>query len=264
MRFSFAPSLMMLFGGAAACVHAGESVTITYDPGYPSPGVSSDATRFVISREAGMNAQQVRAVDAYFDAVRKILGEAPLPSSCCVTPVDSPTIEIDISLDTKVYQLTFANGGAAGLELPVNPTFEQRRAASVMERILKVSEERIASNESEAALMHELVRIAGSNADSCGMVRFGDDFKRGWACATARTSSGQPFWFALQARRVDSDVWSAIAQDRTGNRYVILYTSNKYGQAEFVPEFDSRKCQKPFSFNPESVFPFGCGEVRPP
>jgi hypothetical protein len=88
-----------------------------------------------------MTVQQIAAVDASFDSVRRILDEAPVPSGCCAPAIDSPFVEIDISLDGKAYKLTMTYKGTAGLELSLDPDMDQRREASVMERILRLSEE---------------------------------------------------------------------------------------------------------------------------
>jgi len=126
------------FAAASVCVDAAEFVVVTRDHCYPVPGANYEAaTKLAIAKSDGMTVQQISAVDAYFDSVRRILDEAPVPSSCCAPAIDSPFVEIDISLDGKAYKLTMTDKGTAGLELSMDPDMGQRR----VERILRLSEE---------------------------------------------------------------------------------------------------------------------------
>jgi hypothetical protein len=135
-------SLALAFAAVSACVNAGEAVAVTRNHGYPMAGTDYEPpTIFVISHAPDMTAQQIRAVDTYFDSVRKILDEAPVPSNCCVPAIDAPFVQIDISLDGRIYELTMTDRGAAGLTMSLNPSIEERRVASVMERILKLSDD---------------------------------------------------------------------------------------------------------------------------
>jgi hypothetical protein len=120
---------------------AADFVTITHDHGYPGVGDDYEPPdMFVVSRTDGMTAQQSAATNAYFDAVRKIIAEAPVPSQCCVRQIDSPFVRIDISLDGRVYALLLTEN-SSGLVISLEPGEDERRTASVMERVLKLSED---------------------------------------------------------------------------------------------------------------------------
>lgn len=115
--------------------------------------------------------------------------------------------------------------------------------------------------DSEAALERKLASISGVAGTNCGLIKLMPDPTLAWACAKAHEASKKPFWLALQMRSTDSEIWQAIAQNNDGNRYVIFYTSNNFGQPEFLPHFDVHECFKPFSFNPTGFFLFECGEI---
>jgi hypothetical protein len=131
---------LLLLGLAPLSALAIDSVGITRDPGYPPPGSNDVATRLVIARESDAPAEQATITDVFFDSVRKILVGAPVPTHCCTRATDLPFVEIDISLGGQTYELTMTSTGTR-LQLPLDPTPDQRLVAEVMERILKLSEE---------------------------------------------------------------------------------------------------------------------------
>ena len=133
-------ALILLFGLASLSVQAADSVAITRDPGYPSPGSDAIATRLVIARDSDAHTKQAAATDKFLASVRKVLAEGPVPDACCTRATDAPFVEIDISLDGKTYELTMTSGGA-GLVMSIDPNPEERRVADVMERLLRLSEE---------------------------------------------------------------------------------------------------------------------------
>jgi hypothetical protein len=133
-------SLALLLGLAPVFAQSADLVAITRDPGYPSPGSTSEVTYFVVASNADATDEQVAAMNAYFSSVRKILAEAPVPTDCCVPAIDAPFVKIDISLDGIVYKLQLTEGGA-GLVMSLDPSADERRTASVMQRVLKLSDE---------------------------------------------------------------------------------------------------------------------------
>jgi hypothetical protein len=131
-------AFILLLGLATLSAQAVDSVGITRNPGYPSPGSDAVATRLVIARDSDAHLKQ--ATDAFFASVRKVLAEGPVPDACCTRATDLPFVEIDISLDGKTYELTMT-GGVEGLVMSIDPGPEERRVAGVMEQVLRLSED---------------------------------------------------------------------------------------------------------------------------
>jgi hypothetical protein len=119
---------------------AADSVAITRNPGFPSPGDNAVATTLTIAREMDTSPEQATATEAFFTSVRKALAKGRVPNACCRRDFDAPFTEIDISLDGKTYALIMTSRGT-GLKMPIDPSREERRVADVMERIVSLSDE---------------------------------------------------------------------------------------------------------------------------
>ena len=132
-------AFILLLGLASVSAQAVDSVGITRDPGYPSPGSDAVATRLVITSGSDAHHGHAAATDTFFASVRRVLAEGPVSEACCTRATDLPFVEIDISIDGKTYELTMTSG-VAGLVMSIDPGPEERRVADVMERLLRLSD----------------------------------------------------------------------------------------------------------------------------
>ena len=116
---------------------------------------------------------------------------------------------------------------------------------------------------SNNALRAELVRLSGSSAEDCGLISLGDDPAASWRCAQSADQSNKPFWFAIERRGVDSDIWEAVGRTSSGERYLLVYDSNPYGQPELLPRFTRDSCPNGFAFNPDTNGALICSRRAP-
>jgi hypothetical protein len=114
----------------------------------------------------------------------------------------------------------------------------------------------------EHPLRIELGRLSGSQAKACGWVAAGGETDAGWACAQAADAAGQAFWFAIQGRGVDSEVWDAIGRDAHGMRYHLQYDSNPYGEASLMPRYFRDTCLGAFRLRKDEGTRLECSRAR--
>src|SRR5690348_7247399 len=99
-----------------------------------------------------------------------------------------------------------------------------------------------AGNPNEAAIIQKMSDLIGPNAQHCGLIKRGQSVRQGWLCAKSFDSKGAAFWLAAEDLQTDSAVRHIIARSASGKRYVIFYTSNKWGQPQFEPSFSVQLC----------------------
>jgi len=112
-------------------------------------------------------------------------------------------------------------------------------------------------------LQAELTRLSGSNAKDCGLIALDHAPDAGWACARAADKAKAPFWFAVERRGIDSDIWEAIGRDSAGERYLLLYDSNPYGRPGLLPRFTREICPGEFVFTPSANSALQCYRNAP-
>ncbi len=112
-------------------------------------------------------------------------------------------------------------------------------------------------------LRAELVRLTGKPAKDCGLVTLGTSPDAGWSCAGKADKNKQPFWFAVERRGIDSDIWEAIGRDSNGGRFLLVYDSNPYGSPDLHPRFNRDTCVGEFVFTPSKNAALGCRRHAP-
>jgi hypothetical protein len=77
-------------------------------------------------------------------------------------------------------------------------------------------------------LVEALQRIAGPNAQACGVLPFGQgqDISKAIACGNERMSSGKPFWLAVQVVGNDFGYWIGAAQAINGTKWLVSFSPN--------------------------------------
>lgn len=116
---------------------------------------------------------------------------------------------------------------------------------------------------SSDALRAELVRLSGTSAEGCGFVSLADNPASSWRCAQSADQNNKPFWFAIERRGVDSEIWEAVGRTSSGERYLLVYDSNPYGQPGLLPRFTRDACPTGFMFNPDSNGALSCRQSMP-
>jgi hypothetical protein len=94
----------------------------------------------------------------------------------------------------------------------------------------------------QQALVRELSALAGPNAKGCGVVPLEHDASASWPCAQAQEEAGSPYWFAVQLRGIDSQVWIAAVRTPQGERHLAVFDSNPGGGPGLAPRLTSRVC----------------------
>jgi len=109
----------------------------------------------------------------------------------------------------------------------------------------------------------ELARLAGRGARQCGLVGLRGDPGPGWQCALQADRDAVPFWYALQQRGVDSEVWVAAIRTPSGAHIVLSYDSNVFGGRGLHPRFDRLSCAGRIDYRPAGGSPFNCATSQP-
>ena len=104
----------------------------------------------------------------------------------------------------------------------------------------------------------ELARLAGRSARQCGLVGLHGDPKPGLACAVQADKDGMPFWYALEQRGEDSQVWIAAIRTPEGGHLVLHYDSNVSGGRGLKPHFEEIRCAGPIDYRPTAWPPIEC------
>jgi hypothetical protein len=109
----------------------------------------------------------------------------------------------------------------------------------------------------------ELARLAGRSARQCGLVGLRQDPKPGWQCALQAEHDEVPFWFGLQQRGEDSEVWVAAIRTPGSAHIVLSYDSNSLGGRGSHPGFGQLRCTGPIDYRPSEAIPFQCTKSPP-
>jgi hypothetical protein len=104
----------------------------------------------------------------------------------------------------------------------------------------------------------ELARLAGRGARQCALVSLRGDPKPGWQCVLQAERDRAPFWYALQQRGYDSEVWLAAIRTPSGEHIVMTYDSNVYGGRGFHPSFQRQSCPGGIDYRPADDIPLHC------
>ena len=91
-------------------------------------------------------------------------------------------------------------------------------------------------------LVRELSALSGPSAKDCGIVALEHDPSASWACAQAHETASSPYWFAIEQRGIDSQVWIASVRNPKGQRYLAFFDSNPGGGPGLEPRLTSRVC----------------------
>ena len=110
----------------------------------------------------------------------------------------------------------------------------------------------------------ELARLAGRSARQCGLVRLRGDPRPGWQCALQADRDQVPFWFALQQRGEDSEVWMAAVRTPAGEHIVLDYDSNPGGGRELHPVFHRLRCAGRIDYRSVGWPPLQCASESDP
>lgn len=109
----------------------------------------------------------------------------------------------------------------------------------------------------------QLVQLFGASAIDCGIVPLGANGSLGWDCAVKNDAAERPFWFAIQSRGLDSEVWLAIGRDAAGNRYVLNYDSYPRGTPTSESNFTVSACAGKFAWPGQESHTLGCVGLVP-
>ncbi|WP_411920100.1 hypothetical protein [Lysobacter capsici] len=107
-------------------------------------------------------------------------------------------------------------------------------------------------------LRDELAMLTGPNARECGLVALGQDATAAWQCAKAADSQRIAYWFAIEHRGIDSDVWTAALRAANGQRYMLHYDSNYMGGTGLLPRFTRNACTGFTTMIPDSPESLEC------
>lgn len=107
-------------------------------------------------------------------------------------------------------------------------------------------------------LRDELSMLTGPGARECGLVPLGKDSAAAWQCAQAADSQRGPYWFAIERRGIDSEVWTAALRAPDGQRYMLLYDSNYMGGPGLLPRFTRNACTGFTTLIPDSPESLEC------
>ncbi|WP_158984138.1 hypothetical protein [Lysobacter panacisoli] len=118
-------------------------------------------------------------------------------------------------------------------------------------------------DENETAIETRMLRLAGPQAEQCGVIRHGMDHGDGWDCVQRAEREGRSFWMAMQARPTDAAVWHVAVRNNAAERFIVFYSSNRFGQSAFEPHFDIQPCNEPFVLAGTPKLPLTCGTTPP-
>jgi len=103
----------------------------------------------------------------------------------------------------------------------------------------------------------EIARLAGRDAQPCGIVALGKDAPAGWACAQAAERAGRPYWLAFEGRGDDSLVGHAAIRTSAGTRLLLDYDSSPFGHGLY-PRLVTTTCPWPVVYQPAEPAPLDC------
>jgi len=118
---------------------AADSVRLTYNPGYPLPGLSTERTEVVVTRTftwPGSSAE----IDKYFNAVSEIVTVLE-QSNCGVLAIHAPTVTVRIDLGDRSLSLECALS-ASGVPTDIDAPPGQLVQKQAFDRLLKLTIER--------------------------------------------------------------------------------------------------------------------------
>jgi hypothetical protein len=133
-------SLAIALSAMAIQCLAADSVRVTYHPGYPLPGLSTERVEVVVTRSftwPGSDAE----IDKYFNSVTKIVAQLEQRSNCGVMPIHSPTVTVRIDQGDHTFSRVCAVLGT-GAPMRLNASPEEVAHDQAFERLLKLTVER--------------------------------------------------------------------------------------------------------------------------
>ena len=119
------------------------------------------------------------------------------------------------------------------------------------------------TGQDEAAITSKMSSLVGTGAYACGLIKQHSALRQAWKCAQTQDSKHIAFWLAVEGHHTDSSVWHIVARAPSGERYIIFYTSNNFGQSSFAPSFTISPCHHSFKLREGGLFLFGCGKDAP-
>lgn len=108
----------------------------------------------------------------------------------------------------------------------------------------------------------EIARLAGRDAQQCGVFPLRKDASAGWACAQAAERAGRPYWLAFEGPGDDSLSGHAAIRTPAGTRLLLDYDSSPFGRGLY-PSFVTTTCPWPVIYQPAAPAPFECRAPRP-
>ncbi len=109
----------------------------------------------------------------------------------------------------------------------------------------------------------EIARLAGRDAQQCGIFPLGKDAGPGWACAQAAEHAGRPWWLAFEGMGDDSLGGHAAIRTSAGVHLLLDYDSSPFGSGLY-PRFTLTTCPWPVLYLPSDPASFDCQAPRPP
>jgi hypothetical protein len=136
-------SLSMLLTPIAAAAEE-DAVKVRFNSGYPPPDRSSEFIELNVLRSGAATPSRDVSIDQYFAVVSNIVTENNLPEEWGVPAIDAPFVRIDIVLGKRHF--TFASTyNATGMILGIDPTENDRRIASALQKVLNLTVEQASS-----------------------------------------------------------------------------------------------------------------------
>ena len=108
----------------------------------------------------------------------------------------------------------------------------------------------------------EIARLAGRDAQQCGIFPLGKDAASGWACAQAAERAGRPWWLAFEGMGDDSLAGRAAIRTSAGVHLLLDYDSSPFGSGLY-PRLTTMTCPWPVLYQPAEPVPLDCQAPRP-
>ncbi len=108
----------------------------------------------------------------------------------------------------------------------------------------------------------EIARLAGRDAQQCGIVAFGKDGTAAWTCSQAAERAGRGWWVAVEGGGEDSLVGHAAIRTADGRHILLDYDSSPFGSGLY-PRFTTTTCPWPVAYDAKQPLPFECNAPSP-
>jgi hypothetical protein len=130
---------VLLTSVAASVCLADDLVLVTYNSGYPLPGVATESTTIAVERRSSSSKPREADVDRYYAKIERLMSGCDAPGMWGSRMVDGPFVRAEIQLGERKYLLESPLVEKGRVPLPSPATELDKRCAAGLQGVLRLT-----------------------------------------------------------------------------------------------------------------------------